>query len=138
MRSKSLINTLLTVAGLLIAATFAPSTFAQTATQDQPAPPSDSQPSTEKHQHGEEMFAGLNLTDDQRAQIKKIHQDAKAKADAVKADTGLSDTDKQAKVKGIHHAAMMQARQVLTPEQREQLKEKMQERRAQTSHSPSM
>jgi len=38
------------------------------------------------------------------------------------ADSSLSDTAKQEKAKEIRHAAMEQARSVLTPEQREQLK----------------
>ena len=83
--------------------------------------------------HGEDRFAGLNLTEDQKAQIKKIHEDAKAKADSVKANTSLSDADKQAKVKEIHREAKKQVRAVLTPEQREQLKAKMRERHAERS-----
>jgi Spy/CpxP family protein refolding chaperone len=82
------------------------------------------------HKHGEGMFADLNLTDDQKAQIKKIHEDAKAKADAVKADTTLSDADKKAKFREIRKSAMTESKKVLTAEQRAQLKEKMKERRA--------
>jgi Spy/CpxP family protein refolding chaperone len=70
------------------------------------------------------------LTDEQKAQIKKIHEDAKAKADAVKADTALSDVDKKAKLREIRKSARMESSKVLTAEQRAQLKEKMKERRA--------
>ena len=85
--------------------------------------------------HGDQLFADLNLTDDQKAQIKKIRQDAKAKADAVMGDSSLSDADKKTKVREIHKAAMMESKKVLTAEQRVQLKEKMKERRAAKSQS---
>ena len=88
--------------------------------------------------HGDKMFADLNLTDDQKAQIKKIREDAKAKADAVKADTTLSEADKKAKLREIRKSARMESSKVLTAEQRTQLKEKMKERHAaKTPGSPS-
>jgi periplasmic protein CpxP/Spy len=136
MKNRTFTNTILNVAGLLMASTFAPTTFAQSAAQEQA--PVASQPAPTVHKHGEGRFAGLNLSDDQKVQIKKIHEDAKSKADAVLADTSLSDADKQAKVKGIHRAAMMQARGVLTPEQRQELKAKKRERRAERPQPPSM
>jgi len=71
----------------------------------------------------------------QAAQIKKIHMDARAKADSVMADSSLSDADKQAKVKEIHRSAMMEANKVLTPDQRAQLEKKMKEH--QESKPPS-
>jgi protein CpxP len=138
MKTKTFINTILTVAGLLVAGTFAPTTFAQSSTQDQSAPPAASQSAPAARKHGDGAFAQLNLSDDQKAQIKKIHEDAKSKADAVMADTSLSDADRQSKVKGIHRAAMMQARGLLTPEQRQELKAKMRERRAERPQSPMM
>ena len=100
-------------------------------------PPAASQSAQEPGQrtHAKDRFAGLNLSDDQKAQIKKIHEDAKAKADSVMANTSLSDADKQAKVKEIHQAAKKQVRTVLTPEQREQLRAKMRERRAERSQT---
>ena len=88
--------------------------------------------------HGEKLFADLNLTDDQKTQIKKIHQDAEAKADAVMGNSSLSDADKKTKVREIHKSAMMESKKVLTAEQRAQLKEKMKERHAAKSQtSPS-
>jgi len=123
----------LTVAGMLALGSIVPTAFGQTAGQDQSTPPAASQPQPGMHKHGENgegPFAGLNLTDDQKAQIKKIHMDAKAKADAAMSDSALSDADKKAKVHEIHRAAMMEARKVLTPEQRAQLKENRKERKA--------
>jgi Spy/CpxP family protein refolding chaperone len=138
MKTKSLINSVLGVGAFLLVGTFVPGTFAQNGTQGQDTPPAASQPAPRAHEHGEGAFAGLNLTEDQKEQIKKIHESAKAKADAVMANTSLSDADKQAKVKKIHHIAMRQAHGVLTPEQREQLKANRSARRAERSQSPSM
>jgi periplasmic protein CpxP/Spy len=138
MKTKSLINSVLGVGAFLLVGTFAPTTFAQSGTQDQVTPPpAASQQAPSAHQPGEGHFARLNLTEDQKAQIKKIHETAKAKADAVMANTSLSDADKPAKVKHIHHVAMRQALRVLTPEQREQLKANRSVRRAERSQSQS-
>ena len=87
------------------------------------------------HGHVDKLFADLNLTDDQKAQIKKIHQEAKAKADAVMGDSSLSDADRKTKVREVHKSAMMESKKVLTAEQRAQLKEKMKERRAAKSQT---
>jgi Spy/CpxP family protein refolding chaperone len=137
MKTKSLINSVLGVGAFLLVSTFAPATFAQSGTQDQATPPAASQQAPSAHQHSEGRFAGLNLTEDQKAQIKKIHETAKAKAAAVMANTALSDADKQAKVKHIHHAAMRQTHRVLTPDQRAQLKANRSERPAERSQSQS-
>lgn len=103
---------------------------AQDASQEQSAPAQQAAPVPGQRMHGhEKMLESLNLTEDQQAQIKKIHEDAKAKAAAVSADTSLSAADKQAKIRAIHRAIMKQVHAVLTPEQRQQLREKMRERR---------
>jgi len=138
MKTANFTKTVLTVAGLLALGTFAPRAFAQSGQEQQGAPPTAAQPDPKMHKHGEGMFADLNLTDEQKAQIKKIREDAKAKADAVKADATLSDADKKAKFREIRKSARMESSKVLTAEQRAQLKEKMKERRAaKTQGSPS-
>ena len=138
MKTKSLINSVLGVGAFLLVGAFAPTTFAQSGTQDQATPPAAPQPAAREHEHGKNPFAGLNLSDDQKAQIKKIHEEARAKREKVMADSSLSDTAKQEKAKEIRHAAMEQARSVLTPEQREQLKANRSTRRAERSQSQSM
>jgi Spy/CpxP family protein refolding chaperone len=70
----------------------------------------------------ERELAKLNLSDDQKAQVNTIHENAKTQADAVKSDASLSDAQKQAKLHAIHEAAHQQMKQVFTPEQRQQLK----------------
>jgi Spy/CpxP family protein refolding chaperone len=64
----------------------------------------------------------LNLSDDQKAQVKKIREDAQMQMDAVKNDTALSADQKQAKMQQIHKSSHQQVEQVLTPEQRKQMK----------------
>ena len=138
MKTKSLINSVFGVGAFLLVGTFAPTTFAQSGTQDQTAPPTVSRPAARAHEHGKSAFAGLNLSDDQKSQIKKIHEEARAKREKIMADSTLSDTAKQEKAKEIHRAAREQARSVLTPEQRDQLKTNRSERRAERSQPPSM
>ena len=138
MKTKSMINSVLGVGAFLLVGTLAPATFAQNGTQDQAAPPAASQPTARAHEHGKNPFAGLNLSDDQKAQIKKIHEEARARREKVMADSSLSDAAKQEKAKEIRHAAKEQARNVLTPEQREQLKANRSARRAEGSQSQSM
>jgi Spy/CpxP family protein refolding chaperone len=134
MKKYKLIEAVLGVAGLVALGTFAPGAFAQQAAQqDNPPAATDAKPGM--HKHGRGMFADLNLSDEQKAQIKKIHEDAKAKAEAVRSDGSLSETDKQAKMREIHRTAMMESRKVLTAEQRAQLKEKRKERRAARSQT---
>lgn len=104
---------------------------AQDGSQEQTAPAQQQAPAPGERMSGHgKMLESLNLTDDQQAQINKIREDAKAKAQAVKTDSSLSDADKRAKIRTIHRDSMKQMRAVLTPEQRQQLRIKMKERRA--------
>jgi len=131
MKRHKLIEAVLGVAGLVTLGTFAPGAFAQQAgAQDQGNPPAAAQPGPGMHKHGQRMFADLNLSDEQKAQMKKIREDARSKADAVKSDSALSEADKHVKLREIHRNAMLESRKVLTDEQRAQLKDKRKERRA--------
>jgi len=72
----------------------------------------------------------LNLTEDQKAKVKDIFAEAKAKHQAVSSDTTLSDDQKKAKAKELHSATMAKLNEVLTPEQQTELKSKMEAARA--------
>jgi len=75
--------------------------------------------------HGQaqdEELAKLNLSDDQKAQVKKIHEDMRAQAEAVKSDSTLSADQQHAKLGAIRKSSHEQVMQLLTPEQRKQLK----------------
>jgi len=138
MKTRNFTQTVLTAAALLALGAFAPQAFSQSAQQSNP--PAAAQPGPDKQGshmrgHGEQLFADLNLTDEQKAQIKKIHEDAKAKSDAVKADSALSDADKKSKLREIRKSAMADSKKVLTAEQQAQLEQKMKERHAAKSQT---
>lgn len=90
-------------------------------------------------QRGEkgDFLAGLNLTDDQKVQIKQIREGARSQADAVKNDAALSADQKEAKLHAIRRDKHEQMSKVLTPEQRKMMHEKMHERRESKQAQPS-
>jgi Spy/CpxP family protein refolding chaperone len=67
----------------------------------------------------------LNLTDDQKAKVKDIFADAKAKHQAVANDTSLTDDQKKAKLKELHESTIAKVNGVLTPDQQTELKSKI-------------
>ena len=64
--------------------------------------------------------ATLNLTDEQRAQIKTIREDGKQQIAALGKDASLSDEAKQQKLKVIRKEIRRQVWSVMTPEQQKQ------------------
>ena len=68
----------------------------------------------------------LNLSDEQKAKLKDIFSDAKAKRESIWKDTSLSDDQKKEKMQALHADTKAKVNEVLTPDQRAQLKEKMQ------------
>jgi Spy/CpxP family protein refolding chaperone len=62
----------------------------------------------------------LNLTDEQKAQIKTIREDGKAQIAALGKDASLSDEAKQQKLKVIRKDIRRQVWGVMTPEQQKQ------------------
>ena len=93
MNTKSLRKGVLLTAGLL-AISVSPmlataAAIPQDAGQTQAAPADQ----------GKRSRPDLNLTDDQKAQMKKIHEDAKSQIAAVNNDTSLSADQKQAKIR---------------------------------------
>ena len=113
------------VAAGLLALTFAPGisraqSGSQPPSQDQsqaaPAAPAQH----EGRMHG--PMQGLNLTDDQKAAMKKIHESTKAQLEAVNKDESLTADQKEAKTHQLRHGARMQMVKLLTPEQRQQMK----------------
>lgn len=113
------------VAAGFLALTFAPgisraqsSSQAPAQDQSQAAPAAPAQ--REGRMHG--AMKGLNLTDDQKAAMKNIHESTKAQLDAVNKDESLSADQKTAKIHELRHGARLQMVKLLTPEQREQMK----------------
>src|ERR1700734_1324164 len=98
------------VAAGFLALTFAPgisraqsSSQATAQDQSQAAPAAPAQ--REGRMHG--AMKGLNLTDDQKAAMKKIHESTKAQLDAVNKDEALSGDQKSAKIHELRHGARL-------------------------------
>jgi Spy/CpxP family protein refolding chaperone len=115
--------------GLLALCSLPATLRAQTTPQSDPQGNAQAAPARHGGDRGGEL-AKLNLSDDQKAQVKKIHEDAKSQAEGVKNDSSLSDAQKQSKLRSIHETAHEQVRQLLTPEQRAQMKADEKSRRA--------
>ena len=117
MDTKSLRNTVLFAASLLAISASPMLASAAVNTQDagqtQAAPADQAKP----------MRPDLNLTDDQKAQMKKIHEDAKSQIAAVNNDSSLSADQKQAKIHAIRRDTHKQTEALLTPEQRQTMKQ---------------
>jgi len=65
----------------------------------------------------QEISSELNLTDDQKTQLKPILQDEMGQIKAVKDDASLSPDQKKAKVSDIRQNYKSQINSVLTPDQ---------------------
>jgi Spy/CpxP family protein refolding chaperone len=123
--NRNSITKQIAVAAGFLALTFAPGitraqsgsqTPAQDQTQAAPAAPAQH----EGRMHG--AMKGLNLTDDQKAQMKKIHESTKAQLDSVKNDGSLTADQKAAKIHELRQGAREQMVKLLTPDQRQQMK----------------
>jgi len=84
----------------------------------------------------EDDFAGLNYTDEQKAQIEKIRQDTKAREQNVKNDDKLTADQKDAMLVGYSRMQYGMMYKVLTPEQKRQVQQKIRARRAAEQAAP--
>ena len=75
-------------------------------------------------------FAGLNLTDDQKERINKIHEDFKARLNAVIKDDKLSPDQKGAMLQGFQRMERGEVYKVLTREQQLEVRKRILARRA--------
>jgi Spy/CpxP family protein refolding chaperone len=78
----------------------------------------------------------LNLTDEQKAKVKKIFADAKTQRQAIMNDASLSDDQTKAKMKELHEATKAKVSTILTPEQQATLKSKMEAAKANAPSQP--
>jgi Spy/CpxP family protein refolding chaperone len=69
----------------------------------------------------QELSSELNLTDDQKTQLKGIVQDEVQQIKAVRDDSSLSPDQKKAKVTEIRQSHKSQMSSILTPEQQKKL-----------------
>ena len=113
------------VAAGFLALTFAAGiTRAQSGSQTPAQDQSQAAPAARAQHEGRMRGAmqGLNLTDDQKAAMKTIHESTKANLDAVNKDESLTADQKEARIHQLRHGARMQVVKLLTPEQRQQMK----------------
>ena len=68
--------------------------------------------------HMKKMMDELNLTQDQRDQVKKLHEDGETQMKSIKSDTSLTAAQKKDKIKQLHQDHMSQVENILTPEQK--------------------
>lgn len=109
------------------------------AQQGSSATPPDSQSAAPQGGHGAggrgmdadtpENDPAMNLTDDQKAKITAIREDAKDQFKAVKKDTSLTDEQRQQKMKQIKMDTRKQVWAVMTPEQQKTWAQEQRERR---------
>jgi Spy/CpxP family protein refolding chaperone len=78
----------------------------------------------------EDDFAGLKLTGDQQEKIDKIHQDIKSRMDIVQKDEKLRPEQKGAMLEGYRRIERAQIYDVLTPDQRTEVRQRVRARRA--------
>lgn len=84
--------------------------------------------------HGKLMMAGkmakdLNLTEDQKAQLKKVHQEYGAKIKAIKDNDQLTQGDARKQIAALHEAQKAASDKVFTEAQKAKLKDMQEQRR---------
>jgi Spy/CpxP family protein refolding chaperone len=84
--------------------------------------------------HGKQMMAGkmakdLNLTEDQKAQLKKVHQEYGAKIKAIKDNDQLTQGDARKQIAALHEAQKAASDKVFTEAQKAKLKDMQEQRR---------
>jgi protein CpxP len=121
--NKNVTKQIAVTAGFL-ALTFAPGiSRAQSSSQPPAQDQSQAAPAAPEQREGRMHGAmqGLNLTDDQKVGLKRIHESTKAQLDAVNKDESLTADQKEAKIQELRHGARLQMVKLLTPEQRQQM-----------------
>ena len=73
------------------------------------------------------MMDNLNLTADQKAQLKTMREDAKQQREAIQNDATLTADQKKAKMKELHKTQSDKMKSILTPEQQATWKANMQQ-----------
>jgi Spy/CpxP family protein refolding chaperone len=119
-------------AGLLFLCVMPGRTRAQSSTPSpMPAPPNAARASRPKRVPTKaDDFAGLNLTDDQKAKIDQVHRNMKTRRDAVVKDEKLTADQRDAMLEGYERMERGQVFELLTAEQRKEVREKIRARHA--------
>ncbi len=70
--------------------------------------------------HAGRRFQGLNLTEQQKAQLQPVFQATRQQLQALRSDTTLTPEQKHEKMREIRQNQMAQMKSILTPEQQQQ------------------
>jgi hypothetical protein len=79
--------------------------------------------SPEVQQKLQKLSSALNLTDDQKTEIKPILQREVQKLKAIRNDSSMSDEQKRAQAQEVHVAARSEIQSLLTPKQQQKLEQ---------------
>ena len=85
------------------------------------------QSDTSHHFRRGKMMDNLNLTADQKAQLKTMREDAKQQREAIQNDASLTQDQKKEKMKELHKTQSEKMNSILTPEQQATWKANMQQ-----------
>lgn len=82
------------------------------------------------HHHRGQMMDQLNLTSEQKSQMKALHESNKQEREAIKNDASLTQDQKRAKMKDLHKIQSEKMNSILTPDQQAKRKAYMEKRRS--------
>jgi protein CpxP len=85
--------------------------------------PTASQTQNQNNERGERFAQELNLTPEQKTDLKSIHENEKQQAQAIKSDSSLTADQKKAKLKELRKSSHQEMMAKLTPDQQKKFKE---------------
>jgi hypothetical protein len=131
MNKNRIANTLILATGLmlLLAAPARAQLGSASHSAMQPPTPASAGPLS-KSDSLPDYFAGLNYSDDQKAEIAQIRHNMDTRRGAVAKDDRLTQNQKDAMVVGYTHLENGEIFKVLTPEQRRQVRQRLLARKA--------
>ena len=94
-----------------------------TSAQVQREVPQSQQTQPEPSQHQKGMMKQLNLTPDQKSQMKTVHQDMKQQRESIMNDQSLTADQKKEKMKEFRKSQSEKVNTILTPDQQSKMKE---------------
>jgi protein CpxP len=87
-----------------------------------------------------DMMQQLNLTDEQKAKMQKLHEEQRVKMDSIR-NSSMSDDEKKAQMRTLRENSRKEMDDILTPEQRSKMqemrKEQMEKHKAQKQGADS-
>jgi len=118
---------------------------AQTSSQSSSSENTQAGPPERGHWRGQPMSLehlsnALNLTDDQKSQIKPILEDRQKQMESIRSDSSLSPEDRRSKMRSLMEDSNTKLRAVLNDEQKskfDEMQSRMRERREQHGGPPN-